>query len=636
MIHLIEVCKQYSTWAGDRIVLFPTSLTIPTDRGVGLLGRNGAGKSTLLRMIAGFEMPDHGRIVRTVSVSWPLGYGGGMNSNMTGRQNVRFIARISGADEDAAVAFVEDFAELGPYMDERVATYSSGMRGRLNFGVSLAIDFDFYLIDEGMSAGDRWFQDKAAAAFAERQRRSSGMLIVSHNPATIERYCDVAMVLHRGQLIPFSDLEQGCAFLLPWVGIMKLKGLARALIFVRSDNPVPAAKPADTMLVGTGTRLLPTIYDGLRAQRRRRRVMMALCIVLPTAFASLYYAFAASDRYVSDTKMVVKEQSGGGLSALSGGGKSLLSLVGMGAGGAGATDEAAIVTNYLQSTEAMQSLDRAIGLRRMWSGGTIDLLSRLSKDASEEDFYRYYKKRVTTVSDPIDPVIELQVEAFRPGDARQIAKTLVALAQEKLNTAFVRMREDSLQFARSEVKQAEQQLATVESKLRDFRNLHGDIDPAKSAEAVGTVASSLFGQLALTEAELRTTLSYAREDSPAAKALRARIDALKQQIAADRGLLAGRDSDKPYADLLGAYQDLLLDEKFAQDAYTSAMAFLATSRTDLERQHAYLVDFIAPSLPQEATEPRGARNVLVTFVGSALIWLIGTLVVSAMREHARQ
>ena len=212
MIHLIEVCKQYSTWAGDRIVLFPTSLTIPTDRGVGLLGRNGAGKSTLLRMIAGFEMPDHGRIVRTVSVSWPLGYSGGVNSKMTGRQNVRFIARISGADEDAAVGFVEDFAELGPYMDEPVATYSSGMRGRLNFGVSLAIDFDFYLIDEGMSAGDRWFQDKAAAAFEERQRKSSGLLIVSHNPATIEKYCDIAMVLHRGQLIPFSDLDKAVHF----------------------------------------------------------------------------------------------------------------------------------------------------------------------------------------------------------------------------------------------------------------------------------------------------------------------------------------------------------------------------------------------------------------------------------------
>jgi capsular polysaccharide transport system permease protein len=419
---------------------------------------------------------------------------------------------------------------------------------------------------------------------------------------------------------------------------MKLKGLARARIFVRSDNQVPAARPSDTMLLGTGTRLVPTVYEGFRVQRRRRRVAMALAIVVPTLLATLYYAFVASDRYVSEAKMVVKEQSGGSnLSGLAGGGKSsLLSLVGMGGGGAGATDEAAIVTNYLLSPEAMKSLDAAIGLRRMWSGATIDLLSRLREGASEEDFYRYFKRRVTVVADPLDPVIELQVEAFRRDDAQVIAKKLVALAQEKLNTAFVRMREDALQFARSEVKQAEQQMAGVEAKLRDFRNAHGEIDPAASAQAVGTVASGLFGQLALTEAELRTTLSYAREDSPTVKALKARIDALKQQIAADRSLLAGNPSDKPYAELLGAYQDLLLDEKFAQDAYTSAMAFLTSSRAELERQHAYLVDFISPSLPQEATEPRAARNVLVVLLGSALVWLIGTLVTSSIREHARQ
>ena len=212
MIHLIEVAKQYSTWAGDRIVLFPTTLSIPTDCGVAVLGRNGAGKSTLLRMIAGVEMPDHGRIVRTVSVSWPLGYSGGVSQSMTGRQNVRFIARLNGADEDEALAFVEDFAELGLYMDEPVSTYSSGMHGRLNFGISLAIDFDFYLIDEGVSAGDQWFRDKCAAAFAERRRKSSGILMVSHNPQTIEQYCDIAMVLHRGQLVPFAKLDDAVRF----------------------------------------------------------------------------------------------------------------------------------------------------------------------------------------------------------------------------------------------------------------------------------------------------------------------------------------------------------------------------------------------------------------------------------------
>jgi capsular polysaccharide transport system ATP-binding protein len=212
MIHLVDVSKRYWTRAGDRVVLFPTSLTIPTDRGVAVLGRNGAGKSTLLRMIAGVEMPDHGHIVPTVSLSWPLGFSGGVSQAMTGRQNIRFIARLHRVDEDDVVAFVEDFAELGPYLDEPVETYSSGMRSRLSFGISLAIDFDCYLIDELTSAGDQWFRDKCAAAFAERRRRSSGLLMVSHNHQSVQQYCDVGMVLYRGYLIPFADLDEAVHF----------------------------------------------------------------------------------------------------------------------------------------------------------------------------------------------------------------------------------------------------------------------------------------------------------------------------------------------------------------------------------------------------------------------------------------
>ncbi len=212
MIHFIEVAKQYSTWAGDRVILFPTSLSIPTNRGVAVLGRNGSGKSTLLRMIAGVETPDHGRIIRTVSVSWPLGFSGGMSVHMTGRQNARFIARINHVDEDDLIAFVEDFSELGPYMDEPVATYSSGMFGRLSFGISLGIDFDFYLIDEGTSTGDQWFQEKCAQAFAERRRKSSGLLLVSHNAQSVEQYCDIGMVLYRGHLVPFTDLDEAVRF----------------------------------------------------------------------------------------------------------------------------------------------------------------------------------------------------------------------------------------------------------------------------------------------------------------------------------------------------------------------------------------------------------------------------------------
>lgn len=211
MIHLIEVAKAYQTGAGARIILHPTSLSIPTDRGVAVLGRNGAGKSTLLKMIAGVMQPDSGRVVRTTSVSWPLGLSGGASTTMTGRQNARFVAGLNNADEDEVDAFVEDFAELGPYYDEAVMTYSSGMRSRLSFGISFAIDFECYLIDEATSAGDQWFRDKCLAAFEQRRERS-GLLMVSHNPQTIRQYCSIGMVLYDGYLVPFADLDEAVNF----------------------------------------------------------------------------------------------------------------------------------------------------------------------------------------------------------------------------------------------------------------------------------------------------------------------------------------------------------------------------------------------------------------------------------------
>ena len=423
--------------------------------------------------------------------------------------------------------------------------------------------------------------------------------------------------------------------LMPMIKFKNIAQSARSLIFVGTPDQVPAARPADTMLVGTGTRMVPTVYEELKAQRRRRLIAMAASIALPTVIAGLYFGLIASDRYVSGTQMVLSEQSSGPAALGAAGKSSLLSLVGV-AGGDGQSSESAIVTSYLASNQAMEAADKAIGLRQMWSSSSIDYFSRLPSNASQEEFFKYYKKHVTVVYDGSEPVIELKVEAFRPRDAQLIAQTLVGLAQGKLNAAFNGMREDALQFARSEVTRAEEQLESVNEKLRSFRNDHGDIDPKASAQGIGSVTTGLFAQLANTEAQLHTTLSYAREDSPAVKNLRAKIAGLKKQIAEDKGVLAGDEKSKPYADLMATYENLMLDQKFAQEAYTSAMSFLSSSRAALSHQHAYLIDFLSPTLPEEATEPRGMRNMLVVLIASALLWLTGSLVASALREHAHR
>ncbi len=415
------------------------------------------------------------------------------------------------------------------------------------------------------------------------------------------------------------------------------RSLARSNIFVRTDHSLPTTRPADRMLVGTGTRLVPTVYEGLVARRRRRLLAMTLFIGLPTLLATGYYGFIASDRYTADTKMVLSEEKGpslGSSSSSDSSKSSVLAMVGMG-GGSDETTASAIVTEYLQSPEAMRAVDQKIGLRHLWGAGSIDFLSRLSPDAPVEKFYRYYQHHVTIVADPLDPVIEVQAEAFTPANAQLIAQTLVGLAQKKLDNAYVEMREDALGFARSEVKHSEQQLSEINENLRKFRNAHSDLDPTATSQAIGSVASGLFGELASAEADLRTMLSFTREDSAPIRAQKARIEALRKQIAVDRGLLAGQDSKNTIADVLAAYEDLLLDQKFAQDSYTTAMTFLSTSRAALAHQQTYLVDFLPPLLPQEAAEPRVVRDVLLVFLISGLVWLTGTLLASALREHAR-
>jgi capsular polysaccharide transport system ATP-binding protein len=207
MIELQHISKAYRTPSGLNHVLSDLSLAFPARANVGILGQNGAGKSTLLRIISGVEKPDHGIVRRAGRVSWPIGFAGGFNGSLTGEDNCRFVARIYGEDVDRVVGFTEEFAEIGNYFYMPVRTYSSGMKARLAFGLSMAIDFSVYLVDEVTAVGDKRFQQKCHAAFAERQERSS-VIMVSHNMSTISQYCEKAALLKDGVLKLFQSVEQ--------------------------------------------------------------------------------------------------------------------------------------------------------------------------------------------------------------------------------------------------------------------------------------------------------------------------------------------------------------------------------------------------------------------------------------------
>jgi len=213
MIELRQLSKSYRTLHGRRYVFRDLSFTFPTGVSIGLIGPNGAGKSTLMRLIGKIDTPDSGQVLTDQRISWPVGLSGGLQGSLTGRDNTEFVCRVYGAHGQAmrrTVAFVRDFAELGDYFDLPVKSYSSGMRSRLAFGLSMAFDFDYYLIDEVMATGDAQFKSKSQAVFRERMA-SSNLILVSHSMPDIKKLCQVVVLIQHGNAILYEDVEAGIA-----------------------------------------------------------------------------------------------------------------------------------------------------------------------------------------------------------------------------------------------------------------------------------------------------------------------------------------------------------------------------------------------------------------------------------------
>ncbi len=211
MIRFQNVSKTFRLKDGGRKhITRDLTLTLPSERRVALIGRNGAGKSTLLKMIGGTIRPDRGRIEASGRVSWPMGFAGGFHPALTGRQNARFVARIYGADTDGMIEYVKEFAELGEFLDAPFRNYSSGMRARLAFGVSMAAEFDCYLVDEITAVGDVIFRNKCRDVFTHKLGKAQ-VIMVSHAEPTLREYCDAALLLEEGEAFYFEDLEDGLA-----------------------------------------------------------------------------------------------------------------------------------------------------------------------------------------------------------------------------------------------------------------------------------------------------------------------------------------------------------------------------------------------------------------------------------------
>jgi capsular polysaccharide transport system ATP-binding protein len=209
MIKLKNVSKSFKTKQGRKYILKDMSIVIPSDKNIGILGRNGTGKSTIMHMLGQIEFPDKGTITSDKSFSWPLGLRGGFVGNMTGKANIKFVCRLYGKSAkeiQKTVDFVKEFSELDDYFDMPIRTYSSGMKSRLSFGLSLSFDFDYLLIDETLSVGDARFRKKSKEALLKKIE-TCNVLLVSHDMGTLRDICDVGIVVNNGKMRYFDNIN---------------------------------------------------------------------------------------------------------------------------------------------------------------------------------------------------------------------------------------------------------------------------------------------------------------------------------------------------------------------------------------------------------------------------------------------
>lgn len=237
MLNLDNVSKSYPTKSGLITVLDTINLTIEKGEKVGILGRNGAGKSTLVRLIGGAEPPSSGTIVKDMSVSWPIAFAGGFQGTLTGMDNLRFLCRVYERDIQEVKEFVDDFAELGRYMHEPTKSYSSGMKARLNFGLSMAFEFDCYLIDEVMAVGDQKLREKCRYELFEK-RKDRSIILVSHNANEVRRICDKAVVLVDGKMMHFDSVDEAYEYYNPTQKVMPKVNASPASPVVSAQSQV--------------------------------------------------------------------------------------------------------------------------------------------------------------------------------------------------------------------------------------------------------------------------------------------------------------------------------------------------------------------------------------------------------------
>jgi capsular polysaccharide transport system permease protein len=373
-----------------------------------------------------------------------------------------------------------------------------------------------------------------------------------------------------------------------------------------------------------------TPLQGLMAWMRRRR-MFLLIVVLPTLLATAYYYLIAANQYESEAHLMVRTAEA--TPTVGTGIGQVLSIAG---GSTAAQTDAMSVADYLTSHEAVDTLNRRIGLTQRFRRPEADVISRVKADPTPETLLKYYLRHVSVRFNSETGITTVKVRAFRPGDSYEIINTMLQMGEQRVNMLNTRGQADALALSRRLLRESEDQLAQIQRRLTGFRQTRGDIDPQGSGAAQLGLVTGLETQLASARAGLSAMTGLVSPNSPQYVALSRRVSALQSQVAAQSGRLAGggATNGRNIASSLGDYEELRLRQEFAAKRYETAAASFEKARDQVQKQQLYLVRVVAPNVPEKSLFPERGRIIATIFFGLLLIYAVGWLIVAGVREHA--
>jgi capsular polysaccharide transport system permease protein len=398
-----------------------------------------------------------------------------------------------------------------------------------------------------------------------------------------------------------------------------------------STRPVPLNPPAgpDPEPAAAAPAATPAARDAPPPENRLPPALawFLAIVAVPALLAAVYYGLIASDVYVAEIRFAVRSSSQAPATGF------LESIIGT-SGASGSGDDAKIVRDYILSKDILEELDRRMDLRRHFESENIDWYARLDQGESEEDYLDYYRGMVSIQIDSDSQITTVLARAFDPKTARELAANLLELSEDLVNRMSERITRDTLQFAREEVTEAEDKVRKAGTAVSKFRSQFQSINPGEETAAVLGIVTGLESKLAGARAELVEALSFMRADSSRVRTLRSRVEALQSQVEKERTRLAS-ESGPDMTRLIFGYEPLALDQKLAEQQYASALTSLEAARIEAQRKQRYLIAFVSPRLPDEAIEPERARNVFIVFLLAFLVYGIGALIWSAIKEHMR-